>query len=71
MEKDPLCSVLITTHNSANFIEHTIESVFWQTFFDREILIVDNDSTDNTRKTLERHKSLDKRIKTYKSETNL
>lgn len=71
MEKDVMCSVLITSHNSANFIEYTLHSICWQTFSDIEILIVDNNSTDNTVEIIEKYPDKRVPITLYKSPENL
>ncbi len=46
----PLVSVLMTAYNRASFIGASIESVLAQTFADFELLIVDDRSTDDTRR---------------------
>lgn len=44
----PLVSVLICSYNAEKFIKSTLTSVLNQTYHNIEILILDNDSTDNT-----------------------
>ena len=51
--KDPLVSVVITTHNRAEYIEESIRSVLSQTVQDFEILVLDDDSIDNTKEVVE------------------
>ena len=46
--KTPLISVIIPTHNSANTIGIAVESILNQTYPNLEIIIVDDNSTDNT-----------------------
>ncbi len=71
MKKKWMCSVLMATYNSAEFIEHTLHSIVWQTFADMEILIVDNNSEDNTADIIQAWASKDTRIVLYKSNDNL
>lgn len=44
----PLVSVIITTKNRAHFLRAAIESVLGQTFPNREIIVVNDGSTDGT-----------------------
>ena len=61
MEKEePLISVIVPTYNRAHFLKEAIESVLAQTYKNLEIIIVDDGSTDNTSKLVE--KFTDKRI---------
>jgi N-acetylglucosaminyl-diphospho-decaprenol L-rhamnosyltransferase len=47
-----MVSILITTFNSAQFIERCLDSVQRQSYRPLEIIIVDNASTDGTRELL-------------------
>lgn len=66
----PKVSVLIPTYNYARFLNEAIESVLNQTFTDFELVIVDNNSTDNTKEVVDKY-SNDKRLRYYKNETNI
>ncbi len=57
-----MISVIIPTYNYAQYILFAIESVKNQTYLDWEIIIVDDGSTDDTRKIIETNFSNDKRI---------
>ncbi len=41
-------SIIIPTYNSANFIKKAIESVFNQPYQNKELIVIDGGSTDNT-----------------------
>ena len=56
-------SIITPSYNSAKFIQHTIESVLNQTFFDWELLIVDDCSTDNSCEVIQKFVEQDRRIK--------
>ncbi|WDL95296.1 glycosyltransferase family 2 protein [Alicyclobacillus sp. ALC3] len=44
----PTLSILIPAYNAAPFLDETIESALSQTFADREIILLDDGSTDDT-----------------------
>lgn len=57
LKMSPKVSICIITYNHASFIAQTIESVLCQNVnFDFEIVIGDDDSTDDTRSILERYR---------------
>jgi len=64
-------SVLIVSYNSWNYIKNTLKSVLEQTYKNIEILVLDNNSKDNTIKNIENIIKQDDRIKLFKSEKNL
>ena len=49
----PKVSVVVPTYNSAQYISETINSIIAQTYHNIEIIIVDDGSTDNTKKIIE------------------
>lgn len=59
--KSPFFSVIIPTYNRKTLLKTALESVLDQTFDDFEVVIIDDGSTDNTNKMIERYE--DKRIK--------
>jgi glycosyltransferase involved in cell wall biosynthesis len=46
-------SVIIPTYNNAHFLPETLESIFNQDYDDYELIVVDDGSTDNTKKLLD------------------
>lgn len=67
--KTPLISVCIPTRNRSSFLKEAIDSVLSQKYSNYEIIIVDDGSTDDTKKTVESY-SLDKIKYFYKEHTN-
>jgi GT2 family glycosyltransferase len=60
-------SILITTYNSENFLKRCLESALQQDFPDREIIIVDNASSDGTRAVL---REFETRLRVIYNDTN-
>ncbi len=53
MKKKPEISVIIPTFNRENLLSQSIKSILSQSYQDFEIIVVDDASTDNTRKIVE------------------
>lgn len=66
----PKISIIIPTYNSSRFINRTISSVLNQTYTDWELLIIDDNSTDNTVELVDKFIKQDQRIKLYKTPQN-
>ncbi len=60
--KEDLVSIIMPTYNCENFIENSIKSVIKQTYKNWELIIVDDCSTDNTNKTVEKYMNKYKNI---------
>lgn len=67
--KTPKVSVGIPVYNGQDYIREAIDSVLNQTFTDFEIIIVDNQSTDDTVNIVKEYN--DPRIKLFINETNI
>jgi glycosyltransferase involved in cell wall biosynthesis len=52
MASNALVSVTIVTYNSGRFIRRCLESVLQQRYPNKEVIVVDNASTDNTSELL-------------------
>lgn len=59
----PAISVAMSVYNGERFLAEAIESVLAQTFTDFEFLIVDDGSTDSSRKIIEAYAAKDARIR--------
>ena len=66
--KKPLVSVVIPTYNHAFFLGKALESVINQTFKNWEAIVIDNNSTDDTNKVV--NKINDPRVKYLKINNN-
>ena len=66
-----LVSILIPVYNRENLIEETIQSALNQTYKNIEVIVVDNQSKDNTWNILKKLASEDERIKIFQNETNI
>lgn len=62
-------SIILPTYNGSRYIRKSIESCLNQTYQNLELIIVDDGSTDNTRKIIKSYN--DKRIKYFRHEHNL
>ncbi len=67
----PIVSVTMAVFNDEKHIKYAIESVAKQTFNNWEFIIIDDASTDNTSKIIDKFRKSDKRIKYYKFESNM
>lgn len=68
--KQELVSVIMPTFNAGKFIADSIESILSQTYTNLELLITDDNSSDNTRKILEDYAQKDPRVKVEYLEEN-
>ncbi|MEK0290651.1 glycosyltransferase family 2 protein [Caldifermentibacillus hisashii] len=65
-----LISVIIPTYNRGHMIHVSIESVINQSYKNLELIIVDDNSEDNTKEIVEEYMKKDKRIKYIKHDVN-
>ncbi len=68
---EALVSICIPAYNSSAYIEDTIVSILNQSYKNIELLVVDDQSTDDTVGILKRLRETDKRITIYENEKNL
>ncbi|PEL13554.1 glycosyltransferase family 2 protein [Bacillus sp. AFS017336] len=68
---EKLVSIILPTHNSENYIQLTVNSILNQVYQNFELIVIDDCSTDNTVKIIEKYISMDNRITLIKLEKNL
>ena len=64
-------SVCLSTYNGSKYINAQLDSILNQSYFVDEIVIVDDNSNDNTFNILKNYQSVFPNISIYKSEKNL
>jgi glycosyltransferase involved in cell wall biosynthesis len=67
----PKVSVLIPAYNAEKYLGEAIDSILNQTFTDFECIMIDDCSTDNTWKIIQKYAKKDSRIVGVKNEKNL
>ena len=67
-EGNILISVIMPVYNSAQFLSECIESILNQSFYQFELLCVDDGSSDNSVEILQEYKKKDKRIRVFTQE---
>jgi teichuronic acid biosynthesis glycosyltransferase TuaG len=70
LNRNPLISVILPCYNSKIFIGRAILSVLHQTYKNLELIIVDDCSTDDSKKIIKKFLKKDKRIKFFKTKKN-
>ena len=63
----PKITVYIASHNYGNFLADAIESVLRQTVDNWELLLIDDNSTDNTQEVINLYQG-DTRVRQFKTE---
>ena len=61
-------SVIVPTYNRAHLVTETIDSILAQTFKDFELIVVDNESSDNTEEVIKSY--TDRRIRYFRHQNN-
>jgi glycosyltransferase involved in cell wall biosynthesis len=67
----PRVTIAVPVYNGADYIEAAVHSACAQTFADIEILVVDNDSTDDTVARVDAIAQTDPRVRLVRNETNV
>ena len=70
MNKTLLASIIVPLYNCEDFIASTIDSVIEQTYTEWELIIIDDQSNDNSVAIVEQYMLIDKRIRLYQFNEN-
>lgn len=71
LSMQPLVTVVMTSHNTADYIEDAIISLMRQSWRNLEVIVVDDASTDNTWQVLTRMQVESQRLRAFRLNTNL
>lgn len=71
MNNNPLVSIVIPVYNREKLITETLESALSQTYPNFEVVVVDNQSTDNTWAILHEIAGKDNRVRIFQNDTNV
>lgn len=66
----PLVSIVLPTYNGSRYLENSIQSCLGQTYWNWELIIIDDASTDSTLEIAEKYVAIDERIQYFRHETN-
>lgn len=61
-------SVIVPIYNVQKYLKRCVDSILKQTYKNLEIILVNDGSTDNSRKIINEYKKLDNRVKAYHKE---
>ena len=64
-----LVSIVMPVHNAERYIEEAIRSVMAQTYMSWELLVIDDNSTDNSMAIVAKLAKEDARIKVFRNPT--
>jgi len=71
IEKTPRITVGLPIYNGQKYLEKSIQSILSQTLKDFELIIIDNNSSDDTDKICREYSKRDARIRYYQNDSNI
>ena len=66
----PELSIIVPVYNSSKYLNKCLDSILSQTFKDYEVLLINDGSTDDSAKILEKYVLIDSRIKVFHKENS-
>ena len=69
--KNPEISVVMPVYNTEKYLDESISSILNQTFKDFEFIIINDGSTDDSLKLIEKYQKKDRRIILVNNKKNL
>ncbi len=70
-DTNPLVSIALCTYNGATYLEVQLDTLIHQTYPNLEIIVTDDQSTDDTIEILNRYATADPRFKIHRNKQNL
>src|SRR5580658_4968334 len=67
----PMVSVALCTYNGQQFLPAQLDTLLAQDYHNLEIVVVDDNSTDNTWRILQKYAQLDHRVKLFRNDQNV
>lgn len=64
-------SIILATYNGSVYLSRAIDSIISQTYTDRELIIINDASTDHTLDIIQQYATQDDRIRHYTNNQNL
>jgi glycosyltransferase involved in cell wall biosynthesis len=70
-ENMPLVSILVTTYNTSPYVKSSLESLLSQSYKNLQIIVIDDNSTDDTVKRIKETAAKDNRVKFFINSANI
>lgn len=67
-QKTPVLSIMMPCYNAENYLKEAIDSILNQTYYDFELLVVDDASTDTSKTIIKEYEKKDSRVHYLKNE---
>lgn len=68
--KNPYISIIVPVYNTEKYLEQCIESILTQTYNNFELILINDGSTDNSKKICEKYQEKDERVSLFNTSNN-